>query len=110
MNKNFMYVAPDSQIFRFRNGIKLMTSKKMRMSGHERFVVKNEITVERLFQNKFNIYFMDTQSRWMSANEMTAASFNLTSIDQGINTTVFDFMKKEAAMSIRQNDIDVMNS
>ncbi len=57
-----------------------------------------------------NVYWKDTQGRYLGCNESQAAAFQLSSAEEVVNTTDYDYFSKEDADGLFKNDQYVMAS
>lgn len=106
MNRMNPSVDQEALIIRSRNGVKLISAKSLQGT----IELNTGMTVAKIYEQKCNIYFMDNHSRWISANDSTAHSFNLMSSHDATYKTASHFMNKEHALRMRNNDIEVISS
>lgn len=78
--------------------------------------ISNKFEKEQKLQQYFmeyipdSIYFKDRESRFIKANRATIEKMRLTSVDELIGKTDFDFFDDEHAIESRKDEIEIINS
>jgi DNA-binding CsgD family transcriptional regulator len=88
---------------RFGQGVKLNPADHAKHS-------RGQLSLTKLYEMPFNVYFMNTESAVQTSNEMVLKTFNILSMEDAIGITVREVAKKESAEFSLLHDSEIMNT
>ena len=92
-----IHINKDFLINKYNSGIQIA---KPNQSLHS----SSSLSVAKILDMPFNVYFLDPESRIISTNELTTINCGFTSINDAIGRTIRDVSDRETAEKLIQRD------
>lgn len=98
------------QIYRFGNGVKLVSQNEIASKSASQFGNPTDHTVGSILQLPFSFYFLNLDSATELINEEGASICGFDSVNDSLGKTLFDVSRENSARNLIDNCAQVVNN